>query len=80
MSVKAAVRQLRRLHDVGDADAVKPLSRNSAPATSMMRSRFSAAFCRLTLMAHLSYAAEPRYLTSYMTIVMNVQVIMVIVM
>jgi hypothetical protein len=25
VSVKAAVRQLRRLHDVGDADAVKPL-------------------------------------------------------
>ncbi len=24
MSIKAAVRQLRRLHDVGDADAVKP--------------------------------------------------------
>jgi len=31
-------------------------------------------------MAHLSYAAERRYLTTYMTIVINMQAIMMIVM
>jgi hypothetical protein len=39
----------------------------------MMRSRLSAAFCRLTLIAHLSYASERRRLTSYMMIVINMQ-------
>src|SRR5215813_12299642 len=49
----------------------KPLLRNNSPAASIMRSRFAAACSRLTLMTHLSYAAEEDGLTVYMTIDMN---------
>src|SRR5262249_39450313 len=49
----------------------KPLLRNNSPAVSIMRSRFAAACSRLTLMTHLSYAAEEDGLTVYMMIDMN---------
>src|SRR5271155_3092220 len=48
-----------------------PFCRNSEPAASMMRSRFAAAFCRLTRIAHLSHAATWRRLTIYMMNDMN---------
>src|SRR5262249_36528004 len=49
----------------------KPLLRNNSPAASMMRSRFAAACSRVTLITHLSYAAERDDLTTYMTTDIN---------
>src|SRR5580704_10494482 len=75
VSVKAAVRQLRRLHDVGDADAVKPLL--GKQGTRPIDDAFTVLGGLLPahLMAHLSYAFERRRLTNYMTTVINIQVI-----
>ena len=65
MAVKAAMGQIGRFHDIGNADAANPLARNKAPAASIMRSRCSAAFSRLTRMEHLGLQ-RPRPLI-YMT-------------
>ena len=78
MAVEAAVGQVGRLHDVGDADAVESLLAKQRAgrvdnAFAILVSLLPAHSHGFTLMPRLSYAAGS--LTNYMTTVMNKQVV-----